>query len=90
MTATEMRASEITAIEMTGIIDEHRQLILDGILPFSGPRRVKVIVLSTIDHEIEENSWMQAASRNSAFSFLSDPEEDIYSITDGHPFHDEI
>jgi hypothetical protein len=24
------------------------------------------------------------------FDFLSDPEEDIYSNTDGEPFHDEV
>ena len=79
---------EMTAIEMTGIVDEHRQLKLDGTLPFSGPRRVRVIVLSTPEDEADEISWLQAASRNPAFSFLAEPEEDIYSITDGKPFHD--
>ncbi len=80
----------MSAIEMMGTVDEHSQLKLDGILPFSGPKRVRVIVLSLLDDEIDENSWLQAASHNPTFAFLAAPEEDIYSITDGQPFHDEI
>ena len=80
----------ITAIEMTGTVDEHSQLKLDGSLPFSGPKRVRVIILSPLDDEIDEISWLKAASRNPAFTFLADKEEDIYSINDGQPFHDEI
>lgn len=80
----------MTAIEMTGTVDEHSQLKLDGSLPFSGPKRVRVIVLSPVEDEIDEISWLHAASRNPAFSFLADPEEDIYSLTDGEPFRDEI
>ena len=82
--------TQMTAIEMTGIVDQHSRLILDSSLPFFGPKRVKVIVLSPLDDEIDEISWLQAASKNPAFAFLADPEEDIYSITDGQPFHDEI
>ena len=80
----------MTAIEMTGTVDEHSRLKLDGYLPFSGPKRVRVIVLSPLDGGIDEMLWLRAASRNPAFAFLADPEEDIYSITDGQPFHDEI
>ncbi len=80
----------MNAIEMTGVVDERNQLRLDGFLPFSGPRRVRVIVLSTLDDEINEITWLQAASQNSAFAFLSDPAEDIYRMTDGEPFNDEI
>ena len=80
----------MSAIEMTGTVDEHRQLKLDGILPFSGPMRVRVIVLSSLDDEIDEATWLYAASQNPAFAFLADPEEDIYSLNDGQPFHDEI
>ncbi|MBU1661931.1 MAG: hypothetical protein KKD28_10730 [Chloroflexi bacterium] len=80
----------MAAIEMTGTVDEYSQLKLDGYLPFSGPKRVRVIVLSSLDDEIDEISWLQAASRNPAFAFLANPEEDVYSITNGQPFHDEI
>lgn len=80
----------MTAVEMTGTVNKDGQLILDGSLPFIGPKRVKIIVLSTPDDEIDEFAWLRAASRNPAFAFLADPEEDIYSITDGQPFNDEI
>lgn len=79
----------MTTIEMTGTVDEESRLILDGTLPFADPKRVRVIVLSAHDDEINDAAWLQAASRNPAFTFLADPEEDIYSITDGQPFKDE-
>jgi hypothetical protein len=47
---------------MTGTIDENKQLKLDGTLPISGPRRAKVIILSPLNEEIDETSWLQAAS----------------------------
>lgn len=80
----------MNAVEMTGTVDEHSQLILDGSLPFAGPKRVRVIVLSTLDDEIDEIAWLQAASHNPSLAFLNDPEEDIYSMTDGRPFNDEV
>lgn len=80
----------MTAIEMTGRIDEHHQLQLDGPLPMSGPVRVRVIVLYPVDDEWDETEWLQAAAHNPAFDFLNDPEEDIYSLADGEPFRDEV
>jgi hypothetical protein len=80
----------MTAIETTGTIDEHHQLQLDSLLPIPGPRRVRIIVLYPRDDEWDETEWLQAAARNPAFAFLNDPEEDIYSLTDGKPFHDEV
>jgi hypothetical protein len=44
----------MTAIEITGIIDEHRQLLLDGTLPVSGPIRVRVLVLYSVSEEWDE------------------------------------
>lgn len=78
----------MTAIEMTGTIDEHRQLKLDGTLPVSGPMRVRVLVLYPLSEECGEMEWLQAAARNPAFTFLRDQEEDIYTLGDGEPFHD--
>jgi hypothetical protein len=80
----------MTAIEVTGTIDEHRQLQLDSLLPISGPMRVRVIVLYPLGEEWDETEWLQAAARNPAFDFLNDPEEDIYSLADGQPFYDEV
>jgi hypothetical protein len=80
----------MTAIEMTGRIDENRQLQLDGLLPVPGPMRVRVIVLYPFNDEWDETEWLRAAAHNPAFDFLNDPEEDIYSLADGEPFRDEV
>jgi hypothetical protein len=36
----------------------------------------------------EEYEWLKAAMRNPVFDWLKDPEEDIYTLADGKPFHD--
>ena len=80
----------MTAIEMTGTVDENRQLKLDGELPFVGPKRVRVIVLSPLTEiadDWDEMEWLKASLSNSAFEYLRDPEEDIYTIRDGKPFY---
>jgi hypothetical protein len=81
----------MTAIEMTGTVDENHQLKLDGTLPFAGPQRVRVIVLSPrteITDELSETEWLKASLNNPAFEYLRDPEEDIYTISDGKPFYE--
>ena len=80
----------MTAIEMAGTIDEHRQLLLDGELPVPGPMRVRVLVLYPFSEEWDEMEWLQAAARNPAFAFLNDPEEDLYTLADGQPFDDKV
>lgn len=75
----------MTAVELTGTIDEHNQLHLDDKLPITGPKRVRVIVLTTIEEEISEEEWLKAAARNPAFHFLHDAAEEIYTIEDGKP-----
>ena len=77
----------MTAIELTGTIDENHQLRLDTPLPISGPKRVRVIVLYPLDDESDETEWLRAAARNPAFDFLKESAEDIYSVEDGKPFH---
>jgi hypothetical protein len=79
----------LTAIELTGTIDEQHQLRLDEQLPVSGPKRVRVIVLYPIEDTWDETEWLRAAARNPVFADLANPEEDIYSPSDGKPFHDE-
>jgi hypothetical protein len=84
----------MTAIEMTGTVDENHQLQLDGILPITGPKRVRVIVLSPLAEKAEgqsewnEMEWLKASRSNSVFDYLRDPEEDIYTINDGKPFYE--
>lgn len=38
--------------------------------------------------ELEEYEWLKAVIRNPAFDSLRSPEEDIYTLADGEPFHD--
>jgi hypothetical protein len=75
------------AIEVTGMIDEKHQLRLDEPLPLTG--RVRVIVLFPESDEINDSDWAKAASRNPAYDFLREDGEDIYTATDGKPFHDQ-
>lgn len=72
------------AYESTGEIDAERRLRLDEPIPFSGPRRVRVIILFPND-DIDEVTWLRGAAANPAFGFLSDPAEDIYTLDDGVP-----
>lgn len=79
----------MTAIELTGMVDEDRRLRLDKELPVTGPMRVRVIVLYPMPEELTEEEWLRAAASNPVFQELADPEEDIYSLEDGVPFRDE-
>ena len=78
----------LKAIETTGRVNKRRKLDLNGKLPFKENTTVRVIILSEENDEINDNEWLQAASTNSAFSYLDDPVEDIYSIDDGKSFND--
>jgi len=79
------------AIEMTGTIDRQHRLVLDEPLPVAGPLKVRVIILlpEEAEQDIDEREWLRAAATNPAFRFLRDAEEDIYTLEDGRPFHDE-
>ncbi|NEQ31405.1 MAG: hypothetical protein F6K04_10420 [Leptolyngbya sp. SIO4C5] len=48
--------------------------------------RVIVLVEEVETDDIQEADWLHSAAQNSAFDFLSDPEEDIYNVGDGKPF----
>lgn len=76
------------AIETTGVVDVHRRLILDEPLPIWGPKRVRVIILLP-EEDISEEEWLRAAAANPAFDFLKEPQEDIYTLSDGRPFYDQ-
>ena len=79
----------LTAIELTGTVNERHELELDGVLPIQGPTRVRVIVLYSAVDEWDEGEWLGAATLSPAFDFLRDPEEDIYAPTDGKPYGEE-
>jgi hypothetical protein len=80
------------AIEVTGSIDAGHNLVLDAPLPFHKCQNVRVIILMPEHQEAEdttemdETEWLSAASRNMAFDFLNEEQEDIYTPEDGIPF----
>jgi hypothetical protein len=50
---------------------------------------VRVIVLYSLIVEWNEKEWLDTATLNPSFDFLKDPEEDIYTLSDGKPYYDE-
>ncbi len=77
------------ALEVTGTIDTQRRLHLDEPLPIAGPSRVRVIILFPEEADTDEREWLRLATTNPAFDFLHEPEEDLYTLDDGKPFHDQ-
>ena len=75
----------LTAIETTGTIEQSGKIVIDTLFSVSEPTSVRVIVLFPESEDLNEQEWMQAASKNEAFDFLNDPDEDIYTLTDGKP-----
>ena len=75
----------LTAIETTGTIEQSGRIVIDEVFPVNAPTSVRVIVLFPEDEDLNENEWLRAATRNEAFDFLNDPDEDIYSLADGKP-----
>jgi len=80
--------TQLTAIELTGTVNDDHQLKLDEVLPQSVPKHVRVIVLYSPVDEWDEKKWLHAATLSTAFNYLKDPEEEIYTLSDGKPFHD--
>ena len=62
--------------------------VLDETLPVVGTTHVRVSHLLPEESDIGEAEWLQAAAANPALDFLKDPEEDIYTLSDGRPFYD--
>lgn len=78
--------TSLTVIETTGTVTSENQLQLDAPLPIAADQRVRVMVLLPEQADPSEQDWLRAAARNPAFADLADPEEDVYSPTDGEPF----
>ena len=76
--------TSLSAVELTGTINELHQIQLDEPLPSGVPKRV--IVLFAVDgEEPTEKDWLRAAATNTAFDFLDDADEDVYTLHDGKP-----
>ena len=73
------------ALEVIGNIDK------DGFLKLEKPlllknRKVKIIILIPDDDVLDDSLWLRALAKNPALDFLNEPEEDIYTSSDGKPF----
>ena len=77
----------LTAIETTGTIEQSGRIVIDETFLVNAPTLVRVIVLFPESEDLNESEWLQAASKNEAFDFLNDPDEDIYSLSDGKPLN---
>jgi hypothetical protein len=75
------------AVEAQGVVDSEGHLVLRDRIPLPPDSPVRVIVLAA-DDDIDERDWLRSAAGNDAFDFLKDPAEDIYTHSDGKPFHD--
>ncbi|MFO7676053.1 MAG: hypothetical protein R6X12_07050 [bacterium] len=76
------------AIETTAIVENERRLTLLDSVPIQDQTRVRVIILVPDDAEPDDQEWLRQAAANPAFDFLTDPAEDIYTVSDGKPFDD--
>ncbi len=81
------------AIEARGKVDRDGRLTVEERVPLPETADVRVIVLVSDDGdefgELDERAWLRAAAAGGGFDFLNDPAEDVYTPTDGKPFHDD-
>ena len=65
-------------------------IVLDE--PYDLPANASLIVtlLPSTSEADPEDAWLRTAASSSAFAFLSDPSEDIYTAGDGKPFRDAV
>ena len=76
------------AIEVSGVIDQHHRLIVQEPLPVAGPANVRVIVLVGIRGDDDEQVWLRDAACSSAYEFLKDSAEDVYTLRDGKALYE--
>lgn len=78
------------AIEIKAEVNEKGFLIIDKPIESLRNKKVKLIILSQEEDEIENKEWSYAISNNPSFAFLKESSEDIYSISDGKPLNAKI
>jgi hypothetical protein len=76
------------AIERTGRIWEDGTVTFDEPLNLPPVDHARFLILLPDESDIPEHEWRRFLARNSAFEFLNNPAEDIYSLSDGVPFRD--
>ena len=82
-------------IETTGVINDSNIITINKNIAVKYLNKSVRLFILLQDNEkdtddIDEQLWLKIVSKNSAFDFLHDEDEDIYSITDGKPFNNEI
>jgi len=71
------------------IVIEQQGIQIAALITYADLQRLEAIEAILLKKaEQEEYQWLKAALRNPAFDFLKHPEEDIYTLADGNPFHD--
>jgi hypothetical protein len=81
--------NDYKAIALEGTIDDQHRLQIEAHLPDVSPGRVRVLVFVPLWDEPTDEEMLRDLACNPVFDFLKDPAEDLYSPTDGKPFHDE-
>lgn len=82
--------SESWIVEAASSLEQVTELVdnwMDDESGYDQQAYPEIEVALTAD-EITEQEWLKAASSNPVFDFLKDPEEDIYTLSDGKPFND--
>lgn len=81
-------------IETTGILNGNKILINKKFGKQYLNKSVKIVIMLPEENEkiedIDNKLWLKTLSNNSSFDFLNDIEENIYSLTDGKIFKDEV
>jgi hypothetical protein len=78
----------LQALEAYGYIDSTGLLKINTPTPIR-EGDVKVIIMYRENEELdEEQVWVKSVSKNPAFEFLNDREEDIYTLNDGKALDD--
>lgn len=76
------------AVEVRGKIDHSGKLVLEQPLDIKN-KEVRIIILISGNDDISDDGWLQTIPTNNAFEFLNE-EDELYSVTDGEPFLDEV
>ena len=70
-------------------IIEQEERAIAAIISYADLKRLEELEAVLLKKaELEEYEWLKAIVKNPGFDFLKDPEEDIYTLADGEPFHD--
>ncbi|MDB9514584.1 type II toxin-antitoxin system prevent-host-death family antitoxin [Kamptonema animale CS-326] len=81
----------ISRVAETGerLVIEQQGKEIAAVIAYSDLQRLEALEAALLKKvELEEYEWLKAVATNPVFDFLKDPEEDIYTVADGKPFHD--